>query len=244
MEISKQLVKFDTVKIINFSLILFLVPLVLGLALNIFVFDAPKPATGVYYLDAVIIVFVCVALIFMHEGLHALGFMLFGKAKPKDIKFGLAPKQGMLYCACSKPMTASSYMGALILPVLVTGIIPFVIVTVLGNFMWVILFSVMISGGAGDFVMFDSVRKLKPSQLIMDHPKAPAYYLIYEKGREPKDFTEVTQEQEREIEEQMKVSPFSGKNAKKSWAMKLFKVLLFLSLSVIALAIIGILLIS
>ena len=46
MEISKQLVKFDTVKIINFSLILFLVPLVLGLALNIFVFDAPKPATG------------------------------------------------------------------------------------------------------------------------------------------------------------------------------------------------------
>ena len=41
----------------------------------------------------------------------------------------------------------------------------------------------------------------------------------------------------------MKVSPFSGKTPK-SWAMKLFKVLLFLSLSVIALAIIGILLIS
>lgn len=241
MNYKKQLIKFDTAKIINLSLLMFLIPLIISSLLNILVFGSNK-TTGIWYVDFIIYVISGVMLIVLHELLHALGFIVFGKASTKEVKFGVAPKQGMVFCTCSKPMPAKAYLLALVIPVIVTGIIPLIIVTIVGNFFWIVLFSIMVSGGAGDLVMLNRVRKHNKEQLIMDHPKAPAYYLVYEQGKEPADFVEATEEMEKQIEEEMNTSPFEGENSKKSVGLKVLKILLFLSLSCIVLGIIGILL--
>lgn len=242
MNYKKQLVKFDTAKMINLSIIMFIVPFVALSLLNLFVFGSKSVTTGMWYLDIIIWVVLVFLLVIIHEGLHAVGFLLFGKAKKADISFGIVPKQGMVYCTCKKPMTSKMYLLALILPIVVTGIIPIIIVTIFGNVSLILLFSVMISGGAGDVIMLNQVRKLTKEQLIMDHPKAPAYYLVYEQGKEPNDFVEVTEEMEKEVLEELNKSPFEGKNSKNSLGLKILKILLFISISIIAMAIIGILL--
>ncbi|MFW5779839.1 MAG: DUF3267 domain-containing protein [Bacillota bacterium] len=243
MEYKKQIVAFDAAKIINFSLVIFLLSLTVFSVLNIFVFGFNPPISGNYFVDVIIIVGLGFALIILHELIHALGFIIFGKAKPKDIKFGIVPKHGMVYCTCNKPMRARAYLLSLIFPVILTGIIPLILVSIWGNLFWIFLFAILVSGGAGDFAMLNEIKKYPKDQLIMDHPKALAFYLVYKKGNEPQDFEEATFEQEQKLLDQMKTSPFEGENKKKNLGLKIMKILLFLALSVIILAIVGVILI-
>ena len=67
-----------------------------------------------------------------------------------------------------------------------------------------ILFAALLSGAGGDAVMFMSVCRLKPAALVLDHPEAPAYYVLYPENELPNDFVEVTEEQERELRERMR----------------------------------------
>jgi hypothetical protein len=241
MEYKKQLVVFDSAKIINFSLILLLISLAVCLPINLIFFKNP-PITGNIFFELLIIMALLIALTGIHELLHAAGFIIFGKASIKEVRFGMAPKQGMLYCACAKPMSARAYAMALIAPVIITGFIPLIIATFLGNFVWVLLFASLVSGGAGDIIMFGSVIKLPPKQLISDHPEAPAYYLMYKEGEQPADFAEVTEEVEQQIRQQAKKSPFEGENKNKSLAQKLFRIILFLAGGASVMAIIGVVL--
>ncbi len=241
MEYKKQLVLFDTAKIINFSLIIFLVALVICLPINLIFFATP-PATGSFFIEILIVMLLLIALSAAHELLHAAGFILFGGASKKDVRFGIIPKHGMLYCHCAKPMTAGAYAGALMLPVVLTGFLPLIIVTFLGNYLWVVLFAALVSGGSGDIFMFFSVIRQPKKQLVADHPEAPAYYLVYKDGEQPTDFVEATEEMENQIKEGIKKSPFEGENKNKSFAEKIFKIFLFLAGTVAVMAIIGVVL--
>lgn len=243
MEYKKQIVAFDAAKIINLSLVVFLLSLTIFSVLNIFVFGFSPPITGKYFIDVIVIIALGFALVIIHEIIHALGFVIFGKAKFNQIKFGIVPKHGMVYCTCKKPMTAQAYILALTFPVVLTGVIPIILVSIWGNLFWVFLFAILVSGGAGDLIMLNAVRKLPKHQLILDHPKAPAFYLVYQKGNEPEGFEEATPEQEQILLDEMKTSPFEGNNKKKNLGLKIMKVLLFLALSVIILAIVGVILI-
>ncbi|HHU43273.1 MAG: DUF3267 domain-containing protein [Bacillota bacterium] len=242
MEYKKQIVAFDAANIINLSLVMFLLSYTLFSILNIFVFDFRSAVTGKFFIDLIVVIALGFLFVIVHELLHALGFIIFGKAKPSDIKFGVVPKHGMVYCSCKKPMPKKAYMLALIFPVILTGLIPIIFVTIWGNLIWIFLFAVMVSGGAGDLMMFKSLTKYDKDQLIMDHPNAPAYYLLYPKGQEPEGFVEATPEQEQFLIEQMKTSPFEGENKKKNLALKILKILFFLAASVIVLTVVGVIL--
>lgn len=241
MEYKKQLVVFDTAKIINFSLILFLAALAVCLPLNLIFFDT-APITGSFFIEILIVMLLLIVLSAVHELLHAAGFILFGGASLKEVRFGMVPKHGMLFCHCSKPMKAGAYVGALILPVMITGFLPLIIVTFLGNYLWVVLFAALVSGGAGDLFMLMSVIRQPKGQLIADHPDAPAYYLVYKDGEQPSDFVEATEEMEQNIKAEMKKSPFEGENKNKSIAEKIVKIFLFLAGSLAIMAIIGVVL--
>lgn len=221
---------------------MFIVPAVTGIILNAAVFKNKQALTGNLGLDFLIAILVFIATLFAHEGLHALGFILFGKSGLKDIKFGVAIKQGMVYCTTKKPLTARAYSAALILPFIITGVIPFILSAVLGNIILVLVFSFAVSGAAGDLVMLSHASKLNKDQLILDHPKAPAYYLVYEEGNEPEGFYEVTDGEEAELENEMKASPFK-QNANKSWGMKSFRIIIFMMIAVAVLFTIGVILV-
>ena len=59
-------------------------------------------------------------------------------------------------------------------------IIPLVISTVLLNYPYCFLFAIMVSGAAGDVLMFLELLKCKDAKLIIDHPTEPAFYVIYD----------------------------------------------------------------
>ena len=103
-------------------------------------------------------------------------------------KFGVVPKHGMVYCSC-KSQCLKAYMLALIFPVILTGLIPIIFVTIWKPHLD-FLFAVMVSGER-DLMMLRA-DKIRQGQLIMDHPNAPLI-LIISKGQEPEGFVKPRQ---------------------------------------------------
>ncbi len=110
--------------------------------------------------------------IILHETIHALGFMFVGKAKGSDIKFGFIWKHLTPYAHCKVPMTVKSYRISLLLPVILTGIIPLFIALVFGNWLLVAISVFLIAGGMGDWIVFRKINSFSGDLLLEDHPNA------------------------------------------------------------------------
>ncbi len=241
MEYKKQLYKFDIAKINNLSLYTFLIAFLIGMIIN-FLLKKPLLLTTKVYFDIILIIGIFVVGLTLHECIHAISAVIFGKVSFKEIKFGINLRQGMLYCHVNTPIKAQAYKVMLLLPAIITGLIPLIISMFLGNIFLVLVFSMLLCGGAGDFIMFMGISKLKGDTLVLDHAKAPAFYAVYESDRLPEDFSEVTEEQEKELIEEMKQSPFTTKDGqKKNGMLKTFAILVFLALAVLVVFIVGIL---
>ncbi len=197
----KQLKSFSFPKFYVVSALLLVIPLLIAMPINLLVFKNTFSSHIFEYL-VIISLGYCVHIP-IHEGLHALSGILFAKVPLKDISFGIVKEQMMFYCHVEKPMPARLYRIVLITPFVVLGLIPLCIVTVLGSPFLVLLFAMCISGCAGDIVMFIETYKYDKNQLLLDHPSAPAYYLLYEEDSLPEDFVEVTDEQEEELQQRL-----------------------------------------
>lgn len=240
MDYKKELKRFDLNRIAVLSLLLFIVPFAAALCVNLIWFKRSVLLTDKVYWDILIMLAIFVAGLFCHEGLHALSAIVFGKISPKDIRFGFIPKQMMLYCHVNPPLKAQVYRILLIVPIIVTGIIPLIISAFLGNIFLIIAFALLVSGGAGDLIMFASLLKYDKNQLIIDHPDAPAYYLVYNSDSTPEDFCEVTAEQEEELLNEMKgLSKDKTYIKSKSTLLKTLFILLFFIVLVLAIVLIA-----
>lgn len=240
MNYKKQLHRFDSSKINNLSLYIFLIAFLISMLLNFLVAKRPLLITSKVYTDIILIIAIFIVGLAMHEGLHAVAALLFGKCGREDIKFGVNLMQGMLYCHIEKPITAKSYKIMLLIPAIVTGLIPLIIVTFLGNIFLIIVFCMLLCGGAADFIMFARLQKLDNSTLIMDHPLAPAFYALYDRASIPSDFVEVTLEEEEKLLKDMNANPLVSTDGKKNGMLKTLAILIFLSLAVLIIFIIGI----
>lgn len=238
MGYKKQLHRFDTSKINNLALYIFLLSFLCAMAINFFAVKAPLLITTKVYLDIILVVAIFIVGLICHEGLHALSAIIFGKCSVKQIKFGINIKQGMLYCHIDKPIHAKSYKIMLIIPVIVTGF-ALIIVTLFGNIFLIVVFCMLLCGGAGDIIMLLRLQKLDKETLILDHPTAPAFYTLYEEGKQPNNFNEVTAEQEEQLIKDMNTNPKSIYNGKKNVLLINLAILLFLSLAVLVVFVIG-----
>ncbi|NLL56285.1 MAG: DUF3267 domain-containing protein [Clostridiales bacterium] len=198
MNYKRQLKSFNLNTVATISLVMFLVSFIAFSLINLSL-ENKLLLTGKVYLDVIISILMLAVLLVIHELLHAISAVIFGKLTFKDIKLGANLKQGMIYCHIKKPLKINAYRISIILPIIITGIIPLVISAIFGNLFLVAVFSFMVSGGAGDIVMFFSLSGIDSHTLIEDHPKALAYYLLYENGKEPKNFIECTKEQQEEV---------------------------------------------
>lgn len=241
MNYKKQLYRFDTAKINNLALYLFLLSFLPTMAINLFVLKKPLFITQKFYFDILLSIGVFIVGLISHEGLHALAAIIFGKCGAKNIKFGINLKQGMLYCHLDKPITAKAYSIVLIIPIIITGLIPLIIVTIIGNIFLVVVFCMLLCGGAGDIIMLIKLQKINKTALILDHPIAPAFYTLYDSDNLPSDFREVTAEEEEQLLKDMNTSPKSIYNGKKNVMLTNLAILLFLSLATLIVFVIGIL---
>ncbi len=115
---------------------------------------------------------------FLHEVLHAVGFLIFGKLKPSQVKIGIIWKYITPYAHCKIPLKASVYRIALILPAILLGIIPSIIALISGK-SWLIIYGTLFTILAGgDILVFFIIRKVGNNELVKDHPQRCGCHII------------------------------------------------------------------
>ncbi len=116
-------------------------------------------------------------LIIIHEIVHFLAFLICG-IKKKSIQFGFNIKKSLLYCHATEDMLLNKYRFSLILPFIITGIIPFILSIYLLNFVYIFVVCLAISTCAADILLFLKSFKVSGREVVKDHPFAPGFYLI------------------------------------------------------------------
>jgi len=115
---------------------------------------------------------------FIHEILHAVGFLIFGRLNYSQIKIGIIWKYITPYAHCKIPLKAAIYRIALVLPLLTLGIIPSLIAILLGK-SWLLIYGIIFTVLAGgDILVLFIIRRIKGDELVKDHPENCGCYVI------------------------------------------------------------------
>ncbi len=207
MDEKKKILRYyDAGKLGVIGTAVFFVMLVFGFSVNLFGAKTPYIVTGRVAGDVGLSVGLVVVGVIIHELLHGLGAVIFGKCGKGDVSFGVNLKEGIAFCHVKKPLSGKAYCGMLVLPIIVTGIIPYAICVATGGLMEIAAFSMLIAGGTGDVMMLIGVIKNKDTKReLLDHASAPAYYvLMTEEELVACGLEETTDEKEKEIIEKSK----------------------------------------
>ena len=106
------------------------------------------------------------ASFYVHEGLHALGFMLFGGVPREAISIRADWKNLDVQTFCGAPVTAGAFRKAALLPALVLGVIPAIISIVYG-IGWLAFWSIMaFSGVTYDLLAVWIIRSLQADVMV------------------------------------------------------------------------------
>jgi hypothetical protein len=112
---------------------------------------------------------VLVASIFVHEGLHGLGYLL-GGARLSEVRFGIAWSKLMPYANCRTPLSARAYRVAGALPGVVLGLLPALVGVALGWWTWTLFGTLMVGSAGGDAAALWAIRRLPANARVIDHP--------------------------------------------------------------------------
>ncbi|GAB4474494.1 MAG: DUF3267 domain-containing protein [Anaerolineae bacterium] len=118
--------------------------------------------------------------IVIHEGLHGVGFWLFGRAPLRAIAFGMKWEYLTPYAHCRVPIRARGYRIAVLLPGLITGVLPALagIGTGIG---WLTLYGILMTTAAlGDVLVCWAIRHVPPQARVVDHPSEAGCLVLRE----------------------------------------------------------------
>lgn len=118
------------------------------------------------------VLFVFVLAILIHEGLHALGFLVVGQAPRTAVKFGFSWKMMAPYAHCHAPLTITAYRFSVALPGLLLGVLPAIASVIAGSLWWTIFGIMMIIAAGGDLAVLLAVRNVPSGTHVLDHPTA------------------------------------------------------------------------
>ncbi len=105
-----------------------------------------------------------------HEGVHALGYHWFGKLAWHDVRFGVLWRAAMPYAHAAKPMRASAYRKAVLLPGFLTGLVPAIVGFAVGSPELALAGAVLLGAAAGDWLVVAAIRSIPGDRLVLDHP--------------------------------------------------------------------------
>jgi hypothetical protein len=107
----------------------------------------------------------------LHEGAHALGWKLAGGLEWSQIKFGFMARYLMPYTHVKTPLEPAAFRLGVLLPALLTGLLPALLGIVLNVYGLTVLGAVLFASASGDFMVLWVIRRAPPGSLIIDHPK-------------------------------------------------------------------------
>lgn len=108
--------------------------------------------------------------IVVHEFVHGIAFIGIGKAKLSDVKFGVLWKSMTPYAHCKIPLSIRAYKVSLLLPAIVTGIIPLIIGLSMESLLTVIVAAFLTTAGIGDWMMYRKLQPFPSNATVIDHP--------------------------------------------------------------------------
>jgi hypothetical protein len=111
-----------------------------------------------------------VLLVIVHEGIHAIAWKLSSGLTWSHFKFGIDKKSLSPYCHATAPMDIQAYRIGGGAPLLLVGILPFVIAYFTGDSLLAFLSAIMISAAVGDIFVLWTLRNVPDGALCLDHP--------------------------------------------------------------------------
>lgn len=106
----------------------------------------------------------------MHEGLHALGWMVAGRIPVRSFRFGVMWRYGTLYAHCDRPMSMRAYRLGGALPGILTGVAPWAAGLALDHTSLALAGALLTAGAAGDGAVLWASRAVAGGTLVEDHP--------------------------------------------------------------------------
>ena len=132
-----------------------------------------RGAFSTYLLYLSLFIFLSMAEMALHEGIHGLTWGLLSPDGFSTIEFGLIKEYMTPYCYCGTPLTKGQYILGSMMPTLVLGFIQGVVAVITGNFLILVLSVFLMIGGGGDFLidwLLIRYKKKKETLILMDHP--------------------------------------------------------------------------
>ena len=109
--------------------------------------------------------------IVVHELIHGFTWMWVTHSSFSHLRFGLL--QGGVYCHIDVPMSKRGYVVGALMPLLLLGIIPFLL-SFATHSLWLMLFGVIfIACAMGDVLIVWAIRHDSADTLVYDHPTEP-----------------------------------------------------------------------
>lgn len=114
---------------------------------------------------------VCLAAgIVVHEFFHGFVWQFFCDERWKGVRFGVAKELLTPYCHCKEVLTLNQYRLGVIMPCLMTAVIPYTIAYMVGSRWLMILGLVMFIAAGGDLTMLALLKSERNPTLVVDHP--------------------------------------------------------------------------
>ncbi len=156
---------------LNLFVLLLAVPLwLLVSGLYVFIFGPSQYVRGIVnVLNYKIFILLFLGIV-IHELLHALTWMLLQKEGFSNIKFGFNWHSLTPYTHYTKPLVLFKYRWGGIMPGLLMGILPAIISYAMQNASLNFVSFLFVWAASGDIISLWMLRKLKPSQMVQDHP--------------------------------------------------------------------------
>ena len=109
----------------------------------------------------------------VHEGIHGLTWSLFTLNGLRDIEFGFMKQYLTPYCTCGTPLGKGPYIAGALMPLILLGILPWIVSLLCGSTLLLYLSLVMILAAGGDMLIVFELLRHRPGaaeQLVCDHP--------------------------------------------------------------------------
>lgn len=118
--------------------------------------------------------------ILVHEGLHAITWVILLAKGYKSIKFGFNIHSFSPYTHCNIPMKVWQYRLGGLMPGLLMGVIPVIISFVLQSTLINFIGFLFLWAASGDFISLYMLRQLESHILVLDHPNEMGYIIVNE----------------------------------------------------------------
>jgi hypothetical protein len=116
--------------------------------------------------------------IVVHELMHGVTMCAIGGLGWRDMTFGVNWKALMPYAHPRRPLPAYAYAIGAAMPGVVLGLAPAIVGLALGLGSWSAWGAIFLGAAAGDLMVIYSLRGVRPTALVQDHPSRVGCQLV------------------------------------------------------------------